>query len=62
MVRELSPHSRSLSADTSRLFPASRHMIDADHFVRGEGIVVDARYLGEDPDAPDATSGNRLRH
>ena len=48
----LAARRRSSSADTSRRFPASSAMLDADHIVKGEGIRWFREFLGEPVDAP----------
>jgi radical SAM superfamily enzyme YgiQ (UPF0313 family) len=52
MVRQLSPHSTIIVGGHVTATPGIEHMVDADHFVRGEGISWMRRYLGEDDSAP----------
>jgi radical SAM superfamily enzyme YgiQ (UPF0313 family) len=52
MVRELSPHSVIVVGGHVAALPGARHLIDADHIVRGDGISWMRRYLGEDDTAP----------
>jgi radical SAM superfamily enzyme YgiQ (UPF0313 family) len=52
MVRELSPHSEIVVGGHVTAIPMVERMIDADIFVRGEGISWMRRHLGEDPNAP----------
>ncbi len=52
MVRELSPHSVIVIGGHVAAIPEIESMVDADHFVRGEGIAWMRRYLGEDEKAP----------
>ncbi len=52
MVRRLSPHSAIVVGGHVTALPGIEHMVDADHFVRGEGISWMRRYLGEDESAP----------
>lgn len=52
MVRELSPHSEIVIGGHVTAVPGIEQMVDADHFVRGEGISWMRRHLGEDPNAP----------
>ena len=49
MVRELSPDSTIIIGGHVAAIPGLKHMIDADHIVRGEGISWMRSYLGEDP-------------
>ena len=52
MVRKLSPHSTIILGGHVTAIPAIESLIDADHYVRGEGISWMRRYLGEDENAP----------
>jgi radical SAM superfamily enzyme YgiQ (UPF0313 family) len=52
LVRELSPHSVIVLGGHVTAVPGIESMVDADHFVRGEGIAWMRAYLGEDVDAP----------
>jgi radical SAM superfamily enzyme YgiQ (UPF0313 family) len=52
MVRKLSPHSTIIVGGHVTAIPGIEHMVDADHYVRGEGISWMRRYLGEDDSAP----------
>jgi hypothetical protein len=52
MVRRLSPQSAIVVGGHVTALPDIEHMVDADHFVRGEGISWMRRYLGEDASAP----------
>jgi radical SAM superfamily enzyme YgiQ (UPF0313 family) len=52
MVRKLSPHSIIVVGGHVTAIPGVEHLLDADHFVKGDGIEWMRRYLGEDPDAP----------
>ena len=52
MVRELSPHSEIIVGGHVTAIPGIENMVDADHFVRGEGISWMRRHLGEDENAP----------
>ena len=52
LVRELSPHSTIVVGGHVTAIPGIEHMVDADHYVRGEGISWMRRYLGEDETAP----------
>jgi radical SAM superfamily enzyme YgiQ (UPF0313 family) len=52
MVRELSPHSEIIIGGHVTAIPGIEQMVDADHFVKGEGVSWMRRHLGEDPDAP----------
>ena len=52
MVRELSPHSVIVIGGHVTAIPGIEKMVDADHYVRGDGIAWMRSYLGEDPDAP----------
>jgi radical SAM superfamily enzyme YgiQ (UPF0313 family) len=52
MVREISPESVIVVGGHVTAIPGVEHMIDADHFVRGEGIAWMRRYLGEEENAP----------
>lgn len=51
-VRRLSPKSVIIVGGHITAIPGIEHMIDADHFVRGDGISWMRRYLGEDENAP----------
>ena len=65
MVRELSPDSTIVVGGHVAAIPGLRHLIDADHIVRGEGIQWMREFLGEDPNAPirhpDIVSGFNMR-
>jgi radical SAM superfamily enzyme YgiQ (UPF0313 family) len=52
MVRELSPHSEIVVGGHVTAVPGIEEMVDADHFVRGEGISWMRRHLSEDENAP----------
>jgi len=52
MVRELSPDSEIIVGGHVTAIPGIERMVDADHFVRGDGIAWMRRYLGEEEDAP----------
>lgn len=52
LTRELSPHSVIVVGGHVTAIPGIEGMVDADHFVRGEGIAWMRRYLGEDASAP----------
>ena len=52
MVRELSPHSTIIVGGHVTATPDIEHVVDADHYVRGEGISWMRSYFGQDPDAP----------
>ena len=52
MVREISPHSEIIIGGHVTAIPGIEHMMDADHFVRGEGISWMRQHLGEDENAP----------
>ena len=52
MVRELSPHSTIVVGGHVTALPGIERMVDADHFVCGEGVQWMRRYLGEDVTAP----------
>ena len=52
MVRKLSPHSTIVLGGHVTAIPGIEHLVDADHYVRGEGISWMRRYLGEDETAP----------
>ena len=51
-ARALAAIRRLSSAATSPRFPGIEKIVDADHYVRGEGISWMRRYLGEDESAP----------
>ena len=51
MVRELSPQSEIVVGGHVTAVPGVEGMMDADHFVRGEGISWMRRHLGEDEQA-----------
>jgi radical SAM superfamily enzyme YgiQ (UPF0313 family) len=52
MVRQLSPESVIVVGGHVTAIDGIEQMVDANHFVRGEGIGWMRRYLGEDPGAP----------
>lgn len=52
MVRELSPRSEIVVGGHVTAIPAIEGLVDADHFVRGDGIGWMRRRLGEAEDAP----------
>ncbi len=52
MVRELSPESEIIVGGHVTAIPGIEQMVDADHFVRGEGVQWMRRHLGEDETAP----------
>ncbi len=52
MVRELSPNSEIVIGGHVTALPDIEQKVDADHFVRGEGIAWMRRHLGEDEQAP----------
>ena len=52
MVRELSPCSEIVIGGHVTAIPGIEQMVDADHYVRGEGISWMRRHLGEDEAAP----------
>ncbi|MDX2153759.1 MAG: cobalamin-dependent protein [Bryobacteraceae bacterium] len=52
MVRELSPKSTIVIGGHVTAIPGIEHLVDADHFCRGEGIGWMRRFLGEDETAP----------
>ena len=51
-IRKLSPHSKIVIGGHVAAIPGIDKLIDADYFVRGEGISWMRRYLGDDPQAP----------
>jgi radical SAM superfamily enzyme YgiQ (UPF0313 family) len=65
IVREHSPHSVIVVGGHVTAIPGIEKIVDADHFVRGEGISWMRRYLGEDETAPirhpEIVSGLRTR-
>jgi hypothetical protein len=52
IVRRLSPGSKIVIGGHVTAIPAIERLVDADHFVRGDGISWMRRYLGEDESAP----------
>ena len=52
MVRSLSPHSEIVVGGHVTAIPGIEKMVDAHHFVRGEGIAWMRERLGEDVNAP----------
>jgi radical SAM superfamily enzyme YgiQ (UPF0313 family) len=52
MVRRLSPSSVIVVGGHVTAIPGIEKMVDADHFVKGDGISWMRRYLGEDEQAP----------
>jgi B12 binding domain len=65
LVRKLSPHSVIVVGGHVTATSGIESMVDADHFVRGEGIAWMRTYLGEDVQAPirhpEIVSGMRTR-
>lgn len=51
-IRRLSPQSTIVIGGHVTAIPGIEHLVDADHFVRGDGISWMREYLGEDPTAP----------
>ena len=51
-VRKLSPQSKIVIGGHVTAIPGIDKLLDADFFVRGEGISWMRRYLGDDPQAP----------
>jgi radical SAM superfamily enzyme YgiQ (UPF0313 family) len=66
MVRRLSPYSEIVVGGHVTAIPGIENMVDADHYVKGEGISWMRRHLGEDPSAPithpqiPSTAGRRI--
>jgi len=52
LVRERSPHSVIVVGGHVTAIPGIEKIVDADHYVRGEGISWMRQYLGEDDHAP----------
>jgi len=52
MVRELSPHSTIIVGGHVTATPDIEHVVDADHYVRGEGISWMRRYLAKTKPRP----------
>lgn len=52
IVRRLAPQAQIIIGGHVTAIPGVEHMLDADHFVKGDGIVWMREYLGEDPHAP----------
>jgi hypothetical protein len=52
MVRELSPGTTIIIGGHVTAIPGVEGMVDADHFVKGDGISWMRRFLGEDESAP----------
>jgi len=50
-ARLLSPHSEIIVGGHVTAIPGIEQMVDADHFVRGEGVRWMREHLGEDPNA-----------
>src|SRR5678815_3331689 len=65
IARELSPHSVLIVGGHVTALPGIENRVDADHFVKGEGISWMRRYLGEDLERPvrhpDIVSGMKTR-
>lgn len=51
LARQLSPHSEIIVGGHVTAIPGIEQMVDADHFVRGEGVRWMREHLGEDPNA-----------
>jgi radical SAM superfamily enzyme YgiQ (UPF0313 family) len=52
LVREHSPASEIVVGGHVTALPAVEHIVDADHYVKGEGIRWMREHLGEDPQRP----------
>ncbi len=52
MVRQISPQSVIVVGGHVSAIPGIERMVDADHFVRGEGVSWMRQFLGEDDTAP----------
>lgn len=52
ITRRLAPQAAIVVGGHVTAIPGIEQMVDADHFVKGEGIAWMRRFLGEDPDAP----------
>jgi hypothetical protein len=52
VVRRLAPNATIVLGGHVVSLPGIEHTIDADHFVRGDGVSWMRRYLGEDESAP----------
>jgi radical SAM superfamily enzyme YgiQ (UPF0313 family) len=52
MVREISPGATIVIGGHVTAIPGVEKMVDADHFVKGDGIAWMRRYLGEEVNAP----------
>ncbi|MBK9168426.1 MAG: cobalamin-dependent protein [Bryobacterales bacterium] len=52
LAREHAPQAQVVVGGHVTAIPGIEHMMDADHFVRGEGISWMRSYLGEDPAQP----------
>jgi radical SAM superfamily enzyme YgiQ (UPF0313 family) len=52
MVRELAPEAEIIVGGHVTAVPGIEATVDADHFVRGEGVAWMRRHLGEDENAP----------
>jgi B12 binding domain/Radical SAM superfamily len=52
LVRQFSPQSEIVVGGHVSAIPDIESMLDADHYVKGEGIYWMRRHLGEDPNAP----------
>ena len=52
MIRDLSPGTEIIIGGHVTAIPGIEGMVDADHYVRGEGIAWMRRHLGEDVSAP----------
>lgn len=52
LAREHAPNAEIVVGGHVTAIPGIEQMVDADHFVKGEGVAWMRRYLGEDPDQP----------
>ena len=52
IVRRILPEATIVIGGHVTAIPGVEHLIDADHFVKGEGIAWMRQFLGEDPKAP----------
>ncbi len=52
MVREISPRSTVIVGGHVTAIPGIEEIVDADHYVRGEGIAWMRSFLGDDPEMP----------
>ncbi len=52
LARKHAPHATLVVGGHVTAIPGIEHLVDADHYVKGEGVKWFREFLGEDPEAP----------